>query len=161
MQLDPLDPSAGFKDNRSYRCEENEHFIKLPNVNKLAENKHDECHIPHMVPSAIVPSANSFTIQHVDGCRQYVCRQCLTWSMQHDRHRAFKHKPSIATFRLEYIKRYLLLIICIYFNCNLYILNCSLLHFICKYCLFLCESDTAKSLRLFALLSCVFVVNWV
>jgi len=38
--------------DRNYRCEENEHFTKLPNVKMLAENKL-ECHIPHTVP--IVP----------------------------------------------------------------------------------------------------------
>jgi len=35
--------------DRSHCCEENGHFIKLSNVNKLAVNKLDECHIPYTV----------------------------------------------------------------------------------------------------------------
>jgi len=40
--------------DRSHRCEENEHFIKLSNINKLAVNKLDECHILYTVPSVTV-----------------------------------------------------------------------------------------------------------
>jgi len=37
--------------DRSHCCEENEHFIKLSNVNKLAVNKLDERHSPCTVPT--------------------------------------------------------------------------------------------------------------
>jgi len=55
--------TAGSYFDRSNLCEENEHLIKLLNVNELAVKKLDKCHIPH-----IVPIANSFSVR---------CTTCL------------------------------------------------------------------------------------
>jgi len=45
--------------DRSHRCEENEYFIKLLNVNKLAINKLDEC---NTMPSATVTTQFNWTL---------------------------------------------------------------------------------------------------
>ena len=48
--------------DRSQRSQENEHFIKLSNVNKLAVNKLDKCNIPYTVPNATVPTQFNQTL---------------------------------------------------------------------------------------------------